>query len=308
MAASPHRRRRRAVNGILLLDKPLGLSSNTALQRAKRLFQAVKAGHTGSLDPLATGVLPICFGEATKLSSYLLDADKTYVGRARLGVSTTTGDAEGTPLRHSDASAVNGAMLEAAIGALLGPQRQIPPMYSALKHSGVPLYTLAREGLEVERAPRDIVVHALRLLAFENDEFEFELRCSKGTYVRTLAEDWAGRLGQAAHLVALRRTALGALQIADTVDFARLDAQADNPAALDAYLLPPLAAVADWPRYVASDDDLRWLSQGRVLAAGSGPAAGACAVVDAQGRLRGLADVGADGRIAPRRWLLDAQA
>ena len=181
---------RRKVDGILLLDKPLGLSSNTALQIVRRLYNADKAGHTGSLDPLATGLLPVCLGEATKLCGYLLDADKRYRARVRLGARTSTGDAEGEVVATSDPALASRAALEAAIPRFLGEIEQVPPMHSALKRDGQPLYRLARAGIEVERAPRRVRIRELRLLDWNGTEFEFEVACSKGTYVRTLAEDW----------------------------------------------------------------------------------------------------------------------
>ncbi|MGH8431877.1 MAG: tRNA pseudouridine(55) synthase TruB, partial [Solimonas sp.] len=197
---------RRAVNGILLFDKPRGFSSNDALQRVKRLFRAEKAGHTGNLDPLATGLLPICFGQATKLCGHLLDSDKRYLARVKPGEKTTTGDTEGEVIQRSDAGLLSREALEAVLPAFTGTIRQVPPMYSALKHQGQRLYELAREGVEVERQPREVAIHELRLTAFEPGGFELDVRCSKGTYIRTLAEDLAAALGQCAHLVALRRT------------------------------------------------------------------------------------------------------
>ncbi len=305
-AASPPllgERPRRTVDGIVLLDKPLGISSNTALQRVKRLYRAAKAGHTGSLDPLATGLLPLCFGEATKLSAYLLDADKTYRGRALLGVATTTGDAEGEAVKQSDAAQVTRDDLESAIPGLLGTIRQVPPMYSAIKREGRRLYELAREGIEVERAPRDVMIHELRILAFADHAFDFEVRCSKGTYVRTLAEDWAAAIGQVAHLIALRRIGLGPLGEADLVTIDDLErAAAEGDAALNRYLLPTAVAVADWPRVVADEPCARALAFGQTVHLPSSPSSGRLAVFDEAGCLLGIADVDSDGRIAPRRW------
>jgi tRNA pseudouridine55 synthase len=293
------------VHGIVLLDKPLGLSSNAALQRVKRLYRAAKAGHTGSLDPLASGLLPLCFGEATKLSAYLLDADKTYRGRALLGVATTTGDAEGEPVKQSDASGVTRADLENAIPRLLGAVRQVPPMYSALKRDGRPLYELARAGIEVERAPRDIVIHELRILSFVDCVFEFEVRCSKGTYVRTLAEDWAAAIGQAAHLVGLRRIGLGPFGEADMVPIEQLEQAAEEgEAALNRYLRPPAVAVAGWPRAVADAAQARTLACGQAVRIAGAPPRGRLAVFDEAGALLGLAEIDAEGRVAPRRWLV----
>ena len=177
---------RRPVHGILLLDKPLGLSSNQALQQVKRLLRAEKAGHTGSLDPLATGMLPLCFGQATKLCGLLLESDKRYLATARFGERTATGDAEGEVIARSDASLLTPQGLQQAVARFIGVIEQVPPMYSALKRDGRPLYELAREGLEVERAPRKVQIHALQMGRFEPASCEFDIRCSKGTYIRTL--------------------------------------------------------------------------------------------------------------------------
>jgi tRNA pseudouridine55 synthase len=200
------RRPRRPVSGVLLLDKPVGWTSNAALQAVKHLYQAAKAGHTGSLDPLASGLLPICLGEATKLSGFLLNADKGYRFTCRLGVTTTTGDAEGEVVAVRPVGPLSRESMEAALRRFVGTIRQIPPMYSALKHNGQPLYKLARKGMEVERAPREVTVRELHLLRLDDEEFECELRCSKGTYVRTLATDLGEILGCGAHVTALRRT------------------------------------------------------------------------------------------------------
>lgn len=205
MTASAKRR----VDGILLLDKPEGMTSNRALQRVKHLFAARKAGHTGSLDPLATGLLPLCFGEATKVSGFLLEADKRYRVTCRLGITTTTGDREGEPLQRRPVPVLDDAAITAVLQRFIGRIEQVPPMYSALKHKGERLYHLARQGIEVERAPRAVTIHDLVLLARGEEELELEVHCSKGTYVRTLCEDIGEALGCGAHVTALRRTALG---------------------------------------------------------------------------------------------------
>jgi tRNA pseudouridine55 synthase len=199
----------RTVNGILLLDKPAGLTSNAALQAVKRLYRARKAGHTGSLDPLATGLLPICFGEATKISGFLLDADKHYRVQCRLGVRTNTGDAEGEVLEQRPVEGITEAALRKVIEGFIGDIEQIPPMYSALKHKGERLYNLARQGVEVEREARTVTIHALELLDFGGDTAELRVHCSKGTYVRTLVEDIGALLGCGAHVSGLRRLGVG---------------------------------------------------------------------------------------------------
>ena len=291
---------RRKVDGILLLDKPLGLSSNTALQIVRRLYNADKAGHTGSLDPLATGLLPVCLGEATKLCGYLLDADKRYRARVRLGARTSTGDAEGEVVATSDPALASRAALEAAIPRFLGEIEQVPPMHSALKRDGQPLYRLARAGIEVERAPRRVRIRELRLLDWNGTEFEFEVACSKGTYVRTLAEDWAAAIGQQAHLSALRRTGLEPFDAAAMVGLERLE-QLAGPAERDPLLLPPAAALAGWPRLEVDAELARRLARGQTVQAGQGT--GLRAVFGPDGRLLGIAENDDAGRLAPRRWL-----
>ncbi len=200
----------RNVSGVLLLDKPKGCSSNHVLQRVKRLFGAAKAGHTGSLDPLATGMLPVCFGEATKISAFLLEADKRYHLKCQLGVSTATGDAEGDVLDTQDVSSIKESAIKAVLPEFIGEIEQVPPMYSALKHNGERLYKLARQGIEVERKPRRVTIYDIEFLSFEQDDqqraiLELEVSCSKGTYVRTLVEDIAKKLNCGAHITALRR-------------------------------------------------------------------------------------------------------
>ncbi|MDE2149551.1 MAG: tRNA pseudouridine(55) synthase TruB [Gammaproteobacteria bacterium] len=301
---TPARLAPRAVHGILLLDKPPGITSNAALQRAKRLFRAAKAGHTGSLDPLATGLLPICFGEATKLCGYLLAADKRYVGRARLGVATTTGDAEGEPVAQSDPSKLTRQQVEAAAHGLLGEQQQVPPMYSAVKRQGRPLYRLAREGIEVERRSRPIRIHALSITGFGGGHFDFDLRCSKGTYVRTLIEDLAALVGQRAHLVQLRRLELDGQAGVAMVDFGSLDAAAaGGPAALDRFLLPPGAALAGWPQVTADPARAFYLQRGQAVRFAGAPQCGEVAVVDIDGKLLAIGEIDAEGLVAPRRLL-----
>ncbi|CAG9164148.1 tRNA pseudouridine(55) synthase TruB [Cupriavidus pampae] len=231
-ATRPPRLPRRDVHGVLLLDKPLGLSSNDALVRAKRLLRANKAGHTGTLDPLATGLLPLCFGEATKFSQDLLEADKTYEAVVRLGRTTTTGDAEGEVVIEREVR-VDRAALDAAVARFTGVIEQVPPMYSALKRDGKPLYEYARAGETVERAARTVTIHALGVLAVALDDaaapaFTMRVTCSKGTYIRTLAEDIGEALGCGAHLTALRRTAVGDLTLDGAVTLEQIDAVADD--------------------------------------------------------------------------------
>lgn len=240
----PRRAPRRRIDGVLLLDKPAGMSSNAALQTVRRLFDAEKAGHTGTLDPMATGLLPLCFGEATKFAGALLDADKAYLATVRLGVVTTTADAEGQVIARRPVT-VGEAEVRAVLERFIGEIEQVPPMYSALKRDGKPLYELARQGIEVERPVRRVTIHALRPLAWQPERFEIEVVCSKGTYVRTLAADIGAALGCGAHLVALRRTRVGALDIAQAVTLAAIEATPSD--ARDRLLLPTDALLADLP-------------------------------------------------------------
>jgi tRNA pseudouridine55 synthase len=303
-------RRQGEVTGILVLDKPSGMTSNAALQRVKRLYGAAKAGHSGALDPLATGVLPICLGEATKLSGYLLEADKRYQVRASVGACTRTGDADGEVTRRSDAAALSRERLEAALPAFTGAIRQRPPMYSALKHGGQPLYELARAGLEVERAERPVRIAGLALTAFENGPggtaFELDVRCSKGTYVRTLVEDLAAAAGQCAHVAALRRVEAGPFGPADLVSPQMVEeAAARGPSALGALLRPPLAGLAGWPRVAVDAGDARRLARGQAVD-GAAAEPGLVAVTGPAGDLLGIAERSAGGRLAPRRWMAKA--
>jgi tRNA pseudouridine55 synthase len=235
---------RRAVHGVLLLDKPLGLSSNDALQKAKRLYRAEKAGHTGTLDPLATGLLPLCFGAATKFSQVSLDADKRYLATLKLGVTTTTADAEGDVIETRDVS-VDRVQMQAACERFTGPIRQVPPMHSALKRDGKALYEYARAGIEVEREARAVTIHAIDIVGGENDTWTLDVRCSKGTYVRTLAEDIGAALGCGAHLAALRRTGSGALSLDGALTLEQLGAMTEEER--DAALMDADALLADWP-------------------------------------------------------------
>jgi len=243
---------RRAVHGVLLLDKALGVSSNTALQQAKRLFRAEKAGHTGTLDPLATGLLPLCFGAATKFAQVSLDADKRYLATLKLGVTTTTGDGEGEVVRER-AVAVPRDDVGAVCARFTGAIRQLPPMHSALKHEGKPLYDYARAGIEIEREPRSVTIHAIDIVEGEGDRWLLDISCTKGTYIRTLAEDIGEALGCGAHLSALRRTGSGGLPVASALSIDRL--QALSAEALDAVLLPVDALVADWPKVILHAED-----------------------------------------------------
>lgn len=253
----------RPLDGVLLFDKPLELSSNDALQKVRRLFQAEKAGHTGTLDPLATGLLPICFGEATKFSNALLDADKTYRALLKLGQTTTTGDAEGEIICEKPVM-VTQVDVDAVLAKFHGPIQQLPPMYSALKHQGKPLYEYIRKGETVARELRDVVIHELQLHRFTGNEIDFSVRCSKGTYVRTLAEDIGITLGCGAHLIGLRRTAIAHFSLEDAFDLSELTEMTGT--ARDEKLLPLVALMPNMPKLRLDEIQVKRLAQGQRLA------------------------------------------
>ncbi|MBR9813802.1 tRNA pseudouridine(55) synthase TruB [bacterium] len=297
------RRKGRRLDGVLLLDKPKGISSNGALQAAKRLLFAQKAGHTGSLDPLASGLLPLCFGEATKLSGYLLDSDKTYWVRARLGQQTSTGDAEGEVVAESDSSQAD---LASVVEQFLGPVEQIPPMYSAVKHEGKRLYALAREGVEVERKPRTITIHSLDIHGRQQDaagdHLEFSVKCSKGTYVRTLVEDMALAAGTHGHVAELRRTAVGPYG-SEMITLEQLEALTQVPQGADHLLLPTKTAVDHLPRVEMDKDSVFYLRQGQGIQVPKAPTSGLVAVFSEDDALVAIGEIMDDGRIGPKRVL-----
>ena len=293
------RRKGRDVHGIVLLDKPAGLSSNQAVQKVRWLFQARKAGHTGSLDPFATGMLPICLGEASKTAAYMLDASKTYVATARLGQATTTGDTEGEPSASAPVPDLGELELAETLARFRGEIEQVPPMYSALKHRGQPLYRLARAGVEVPRAPRPVTVHALDLVRWEPPLLSFRVHCSKGTYVRTLAEDIARELGSCAHLVALRRLSVEPFPEAAMLSLADLEAR-QAAGTLDACLLPADAGLPHWPRALLEPEAAGRFGHGNPVAGVDAPA-GPVRVYGAAGQLLGLGEVSAEGRLTARR-------
>ena len=286
------------MDGVLLFDKPLELSSNTALQKVRRLYQAEKAGHTGTLDPLATGLLPVCFGEATKFTISLLDADKRYRATIRLGQRTTTGDAEGEVIETRPV-AVNEAQVLAVLTKFLGESRQLPPMHSAIKHQGRPLYEYIRKGETVERELRNIFIHELRLERLEGNELEFSVLCSKGTYVRTLAEDISEALGCGGHLIALRRTGIGEFSLDDAHTMAQLEAM--DAAQRDACLMPLDRLVQDLPRLELDEVQASRLAQGQKLGLTDDFPPGKRRLY-ASGRFIGLGEL-ASGRLVPSRLL-----
>jgi tRNA pseudouridine55 synthase len=287
----------RRVNGILLLDKPSGMTSNAALQAVKRLYHARKAGHTGSLDPLATGLLPLCFGEATKVSGFLLDADKRYRVVCKLGERTTTGDAEGEVLEQRPVENVTGASLRKMLEGFVGEIEQIPPMYSAVKHKGERLYKLARQGVEVEREARKVDIHSLELRDFSPPVFEIDVHCSKGTYVRTLVEDIGELLGCGAHVTALRRLAVGPFDDSQLIDMETLEAKAaESMAALD-------SGLAQWPGVRLSGDAAFYLRQGQPVLVPQAPTEGWVRLYEGESRFLGMGEILDDGRVAPRRLM-----
>lgn len=303
-AQKQFRHQRRALDGVLLLDKSQGVTSNAALQTARRLLNAAKAGHTGTLDPMATGLLPLTFGEATKFSQMLLDADKEYEATVRLGIETDTGDAEGRPIAEAPVSVAENDV-RTTLGRLTGEIEQIPPMYSALKRDGKPLYEYARAGIEVELAPRRVTIHALELLEFAGETFRIRVACSKGTYIRTLAIDLGRILGCGAHLSALRRTRIGPFAAGSgTVTLAELEAvPADERESL---LAPADALVSHLPEVVLSAAQAAGLLQGRALVY-EGSERGLVRVYG-DGRFLGLGELGDDCRLLPKRLVATGAA
>jgi tRNA pseudouridine55 synthase len=302
----------RNVSGVLLLDKPKGSSSNHALQKVKRLFGAAKAGHTGSLDPLATGMLPVCFGEATKISAFLLEADKTYRLKCQLGVSTATGDAEGEVIGTQDVSSLTEAAVKAVLPEFIGKIEQIPPMYSALKHNGERLYKLARQGIEVERKARCVTIYDIKFLSFVREDqqqkdqqrtiLELEVSCSKGTYVRTLVEDIAKKLNCGAHITELRRLSVGPYT-GEMLTIEQLSTLAEQgEAALDECLQPIDSGVAHWPDVHLGSDAAFYVRQGQPVMVPHAPTQGWVRIYE-QSQFLGLGEIQDDGLIAPRRMI-----
>ncbi|MCB4810600.1 tRNA pseudouridine(55) synthase TruB [Methylovorus menthalis] len=297
------KRIKRDISGILLLDKPLGISSNQALQIVKRLFQAAKAGHTGSLDPLASGLLPICLGEATKFSHFLLDSDKSYRALVTLGSTTTTGDAEGEVLARLPVTTTPGE-LEAALKKMVGDILQVPPMYSALKHGGKALYEYARDGVEIAREARPVKIHAITLERFEGEQFEMVVSCSKGTYIRTLAEDIGKLLGCGAHLGGLRRLTTAHFNLKDAVTIEQLDQMSIE--ARDAALLSADAAIEDLPQVSIDADSTFYLLRGQEVWKAGLRIEGLFRIYSDQGIFLGIGEQTSRGSIAPKRLLRQA--
>ncbi len=296
------KRVKRAIDGVLLLDKPLGYSSNQALQQVKRLYQAAKAGHTGSLDPLATGLLPVCLGEATKFSHFLLDADKSYRALIQLGSTTTTGDAEGEVLTRAQVN-VSPALLQETLSKFVGPIEQVPPMYSALKHQGKALYEYARDGQEVARLARLITIFDIKLNNFDqaSNRAEIDVVCSKGTYIRTLAEDIGQALGCGAHLAGLRRLTTAHFSLQNAYTLEQLEAMSLDER--DEALLPVESSVQDLPSVELDDDSAYYLLQGQSVWKSGVKINGLFRIYQESGRFLGLGELDADGKVAPKRLL-----
>lgn len=299
------RQRGRNVNGILLLDKAVGLTSNAALQEVKKLFFAKKAGHTGSLDPLAGGLLPLCLGEATKLSQFLLDSDKVYEGVCQLGTKTTTGDAEGDVIETRPVPAFDENSLKKVFSPFMGDIEQIPPMHSAIKQNGQPLYKLAHQGIVVEREPRPVHIYELDCLGVHAASFRFNLRCSKGTYVRTLVEDMGDVMGCGAHLTDLRRIQVGPFDLEAAVspeELAHIAAD-EGYAGLDKLMIPMDKALENWPAVHLTENSTYYVKQGQPVQVAKAPTSGWVRLFASNDCFIGVGQIMDDGRVAPKRLL-----
>ena len=315
MARRRQRPRGRPVDGILILNKPQGITSNDALQQVKYLYYAAKAGHTGSLDPLATGVLPICLGEATKFTQFLLEADKTYQSTFCFGVATETGDSDGETVSTCDASALTQVQLEQAVTAFRGEIKQIPSMYSALKHNGQPLYKLARQGITVEREARAATIYNYQILAFrpgEKAELDVEISCSKGTYIRTLAEDLGKAVGCGAHVTRLHRTVAGPFREEESITLAQLESLREGKRGEDLdFLLKPLDAAVSDAISVELTESMAWyFRQGQAVMSPDvyrqSEEGDIVRIFHADGNFMGVGEVLDDGRVKPRRLVASA--
>jgi len=294
---------KRNVNGILLLDKPIGVTSNEVLQLVKRLYSANKAGHTGSLDPIATGMLPICFGEATKFSQFLLEANKHYTVTGKLGETTASADSEGAILQKREVKNIDAKTIEKILPKFRGKILQLPPMYSALKHKGQPLYKLARQGIEVERQPREVTIYMLQLIELNGDLIKLEMCCSKGTYVRTIVADIGELLGCGAHVIELRRLAVGpylATQMVSLMTLQELVAKNDYKS-LDQLLLPIDSMLIGMPAITLTADMVFYMQQGQSLVIPNAPDSGWVKMHSKTGKFLGVGEVMLDGKITPRR-------
>ena len=298
----PGRGKGRNVNGIILLDKAKGESSNYALQRIKRLFHAKKAGHTGSLDPLATGVLPLCLGEATKISQFLLDSDKRYIAKVKLGERTDSGDSEGVVIDVQRRIDVDYDALVQTLTKFEGEIKQLPPMYSALKHHGVPLYKLARKGISIKRKVRAVTIHKIGLMNFDNNIAEIDVTCSKGTYIRTLADDLGQELGCGAHVIELRRLQAGVFSIDQCRGSNELEKikESFGLSGLDKVIVPMERAVEKLPEVVLASETARDIRNGQAVSFHELPRSGLVRLYEKENFI-GIGIVNADGEVAPKR-------
>jgi len=298
------RSRGRKVNGIFLLNKPKGISSNQALQKVKRLFKAAKAGHTGSLDPLASGMLPICLGEATKFSQYLLDSDKRYQVQGLLGIKTETADAEGDAIATAEVNVTESDFLT-VMENYRGDIEQIPSMFSAIKVNGTPLYKLAREGITVERESRPVTIYELELLNFGSPYVEMDVHCSKGTYIRNLVEDIGDDLGCGAHVTRLHRSQVGPYQEDGmiTLEQAEMLVEESGVGALDELLLPVYSSVSNWPEVVLNTSLAFYIQQGQPIQVIDAPDSGGVRLMTDNGEFLGIGEINEDGMVAPKRLI-----
>ena len=300
------RNKGRNINGIVVLDKAPGASSNAALQEVKRIYEASKAGHTGSLDPLATGVLPLCLGEATKVSQFLLESDKRYRARIKLGIRTDSGDSEGIETARCNKFDVDRLSIEKALLKFTGDIEQLPPMYSALKVNGVPLYKMARKGIEVERETRVVSVYHIELVDFAKDEIELDIACSKGTYIRTIADDLGQELGCGAHVIALRRTQAGIFTEDDCISAGQL-AQLKESGGLekiDQLLVPMDKAVLDLPEVKLPSITASHMKNGQAVLVRHLPEEGLVRLYEDE-QFIGIGCIDDDGKVAPRRLIVN---
>ena len=303
MGRKQRRPKGRSLHGILLLDKPHGITSNAALQQVKRLYQAAKAGHTGSLDPIATGMLPLCFGEATKVSAFLLDADKSYEVLCQLGSKTSTGDTEGEVIETAEVPYLDEKTLAPVFDQFTGQIEQIPPMYSALKHEGKRLYELARKGIEVERKPRSVTIFSIELLELNKTTLRLRVACSKGTYIRTLVEDIGDTLGCLAHVAELRRLTVG--EYTDSNAMVDLDTliklASEDIESIDNLLLPIDTALSHWPEVHLTSDSAYYLTQGQAVQVPQAPTEGMVRIYQGEDEFIGMGQIQDDGKVAPKR-------
>jgi len=300
------RRRVRNISGIVVLDKANGLSSNAALQEVKRLYEANKAGHAGSLDPLATGVLPVCLGEATKVSQFLLDSDKRYRARIKLGIRTDTGDSEGSIIERNEGISVSRKAIERALTKFKGEVEQVPPMHSAIKMNGVPLYKLARKGITVEREPRLVTLYQICLVEFVHSELELEISCSKGTYIRTIADDLGQELGCGAHVIELRRTQAGVFTEKDSISSEELALEKENRGLdkIDQFLIPMDRAIQDLPEVNLPSITASHVKNGQAVLVRHLPKNGLVRMYEDE-QFIGIGSIDDDGKVAPKRLIIN---